>query len=834
MAEARPKFKFRAGPGAPKITAASAVEAAQYDKKESQTSDILSLMRGPVAKADPADKPIPTGKVSDEVMFKKKVQGVPVQTAVALGTKVLAASQKKKSTVAKAPEEVPFASLLEPDALIEKISEEVDLTKYDEELQGYAIDILGVEHQNPYKDKTQRPIYPLQSRLGFQDAILKVFSDFVKVPEFGKEPDYDACKKLAAGPQQQLEMYEYQKFIRDYVRQATPYRGVLVYHGLGSGKTCSAIAAAEALFSVTQKKIIVMTPSSLRDNFINEISFCGFRHFRLQNYWVSLDATNPMVKLFGKEVLGLPEEFTRRASQIWVPDFEQPGPNYNTLSNEDRQQIKKQLNTQINSRIQFINYNGITATKLKEIICAPRDANGYGLFDNKVIVIDEIHNLTNLMQGVIEPYLTTIQGLKRKVPLEPIGPEQWEPALCKKATDPKRPALTNYKRGYMLYRLLSTARNSKIIGLSGTPLINFPEELAILMNVVGGYMYTSSFSVSPANEQNIKIVKEFLKSNPSVDFEQVDVQGSTLGILFTLMPEGMVKVEGPEGTAAQKLQPGTPSKTIMQVTAEVIAGLSEKGLKVVRPPEYKGEPILPPVGNEFRENFLTKDGTELNNTIVLRKRIQGLISYYRGSKKELMPQVTKDELIRVPFSPYAQSEYQRVRIEELKAKDEQDKKKKGASGDAKLAGLWADFYEITAMKQSNSYRMSSRQACNFAFPEGITRPRPSNLRDAVAEIGVDKEVIDKVIDGGPSAPEELAVEAEEIGKEEEEAQKEDEEIDEVAKEAALAQAKAEGKEAEAAELEEEGVFLAIKEIPATPEKPMAAVAAAAPVKKTLT
>jgi hypothetical protein len=156
------------------------------------------------------------------------------------------------------------------------------------EASKYAIEIVGQETKNPYIIKDSISVYPLQTRLGFQEQILKVFSSFIKIPEFGVEPDFNACKKLGAGAGAQVEMYEYQKFVREYVRQAAPYRGLLVYHGLGSGKTCSAIAAAEALFSVSRKRIIVMTPSSLRYNFVREITFCGFRHFRLQNHWTPI------------------------------------------------------------------------------------------------------------------------------------------------------------------------------------------------------------------------------------------------------------------------------------------------------------------------------------------------------------------------------------------------------------------------------------------------------------------------------------------------------------------------------------------------------------------
>lgn len=39
------------------------------------------------------------------------------------------------------------------------------------------------------------------------------------------------------------------------MRNAGPYRGMLVYHGLGSGKTCSSIAAAEALYGMSNKRL---------------------------------------------------------------------------------------------------------------------------------------------------------------------------------------------------------------------------------------------------------------------------------------------------------------------------------------------------------------------------------------------------------------------------------------------------------------------------------------------------------------------------------------------------------------------------------------------------
>lgn len=772
-----------------------------------------------------------TGDLTSLIAIERKVD---LELADRPAPKAPAPKAPPKVPAPKAPLKAPLkAPVTAPKELLK-----VDLTKYEEPLVSYAVDILAQESENPYKDKSEAPVFPIQSRLGFQKQIFRVFSTFNKIPEFGKAPDFDACKKLSGPQQQELEVYEYQKFVREYMRGASPYRGLLVYHGLGSGKTCSAIATAEALFSVSKKKIIVMTPFSLRDNFIREVTFCGFRHFRLQNHWVALEKT-PIVALFASEVLGLPQDFLKKVDTVWVPDFEKP-PNVNDLGTQERQNVIKQLTAQVTSRIEFINYNGISAAKLKEIACRPLDADGNGYFDNKVIVVDEIHNLTRLMQGTIEPYLTSIPGLKRKVPLEPITPGHWEPALCKKVTDPKRPYLTNYKRGYLLYRLLEGARNSKIIGLSGTPLINFPEEIAILVNLLGGYIHTASFTVGPASEANKKAVQAILKTNPRIDFEEVELQGINMSVLVTALPDGMVKATDSAGVLGIQ-RSKTPTPSLSELLPEVLEQIKEKGMKIIRPAEFKSEPLLPPVGEDFRNTFLEVDGTTLKNKIVLRKRLQGLVSYYRGSKKELMPTVTKDELVRVPFTPYAQAEYLRVRGEELKQQLEQKQKQKPTAGTGAAAGkmgnLVAELYELAKMKSPNSYRMFSRQSCNFAFPEGIVRPRPRNQAEAIAEIGKDKDIVDADVE--PSAKELIVLEGDDASAEAngtarasddaEAAEAEDEMLD---KAEADAFKEAEGSDAET-EADTEGVL--IKELePVAPIGATVGAAAAGVAKPTLT
>ena len=71
--------------------------------------------------------------------------------------------------------------------------------------------------------------------------------------------------------------------INDYINLFTPYRGLLIYHGLGAGKTCASIAIAEGIKS--EKEILILTPASLQDNYLNELKKCGDEYYKLNQYW---------------------------------------------------------------------------------------------------------------------------------------------------------------------------------------------------------------------------------------------------------------------------------------------------------------------------------------------------------------------------------------------------------------------------------------------------------------------------------------------------------------------------------------------------------------------
>ena len=77
------------------------------------------------------------------------------------------------------------------------------------------------------------------------------------------------CDTIREAKTGEFSLLTHQSIVRDYINLYTPYRGLLLYHGLGAGKTCASIAIAEGFQNPMH--VIVMTPASLRQNYQNEI-----------------------------------------------------------------------------------------------------------------------------------------------------------------------------------------------------------------------------------------------------------------------------------------------------------------------------------------------------------------------------------------------------------------------------------------------------------------------------------------------------------------------------------------------------------------------------------
>ena len=71
-----------------------------------------------------------------------------------------------------------------------------------------------------------------------------------------------------------FELTNNQQFLKNFMNNKTPYKGLVIFHGVGVGKTCSAINISSSyrdLFYKNNKKIICLVPKNIRGGWENTI-----------------------------------------------------------------------------------------------------------------------------------------------------------------------------------------------------------------------------------------------------------------------------------------------------------------------------------------------------------------------------------------------------------------------------------------------------------------------------------------------------------------------------------------------------------------------------------
>lgn len=183
---------------------------------------------------------------------------------------------------------------------------------------------------------------------------------------------------------QDFELMPHQVFVKNFLSYQTPYNSLLLYHGLGSGKTCSAIGVAEEMRAYMKqtggisKSILVIASPNVQDN------------FRLQLF--------DERKL--KEVGG------QWNLNVCIGNTLLNEINPTNLSGLPRERIVAQINTIIRKSYDFMGYNEFANYINRKITVT--DDRGYDIntqkqmtlknitntFNNRLVIIDEIHNLT--------------------------------------------------------------------------------------------------------------------------------------------------------------------------------------------------------------------------------------------------------------------------------------------------------------------------------------------------------------------------------------------------------------------------------------------------------
>ena len=533
------------------------------------------------------------------------------------------------------------------------------------------LDIEGVTMDERYKKREKNIVkassYYLNNREIFIEFINQIFYPYKREVEGEIEGDNSEG------------LYTHQKLVRDYMNIYTPYRGLLLYHGLGSGKTCSSIAIAEGL--KTEKQIVVMTPASLRMNYIEQLKECGDILYKKNQFWEFIkvsDISDYISSL--SNLLNLKEDYIRKNKGVWLVNMKKKS-NYESLNNEERLSLDKQLNEMIRGKYQFINYNGLRDSHLNSL----SNNDTINPFDNKVIIIDEVHNFVSRI----------VNKLKRKSSLS-----------------------------LRLYNYLLNAKNCKLVFLTGTPIINYPNEIAVLFNMLRGYIKTWHIPIinNSGKKINQKFFEDLFSKYAMLDYLEYKPSSKTL--IITKNPFGFIKrIQKGEYKGVKFDERGQINENSFQ--RFIINKLKKNDLDVltsgIKIDLYKA---LPDNFDEFKNLFIKekkRNDIEITNENMLKRRILGLTSYFRSAQESLLPRYNKNEdfhVLKVPMSEYQFGVYEVARQDERK--QESGKKKKATD----------DLYKDSV----STYRIFSRAFCNFVFPPEFSRPMPKDneeLKEAV-------------------------------------------------------------------------------------------------------
>ena len=516
--------------------------------------------------------------------------------------------------------------------------------------------------------------YVLPNRKAFADAITRTLLQYRKMPTDDEDKDVDVCLARAGNVR---ELLPHQKVVRDYLLMETPYRGLLLYHGLGSGKTCSSIAVAESL--LTTKKVFVMLPASLESNYRGELRKCGDPLYMYDQHWRQQTLTEQTRETAKK--LGLSDGFLDRNRTFFttVPNEE---PNYSKLPKTAQDIIAKQIEDIIDQRFTFIRYNGLTSTNISKYV--PED--GTNPYNDSVVIIDEVHNFISR--------ITNASEIARK-----------------------------------LYDVLYTAKNCKVVALSGTPVINRAHEIAYLMNLLRGPIERIVIPVRAIPTWDEERMTSLLRAIPDVD--TIEFNAIKKYILLTRNPPKFRSVYNDKGDriAVQYMKdlPHTASAN------DWVAGWAPKFQTDVGGAELATDRVstemfdcLPTDYTEFATLFL--DGLNIKNALLFQRRIQGLVSYFKGADERMLPRRVEDDkmLEKIEMSEAMFNNYLAMRVIEIK--NDAQKKTNVATAEE---------------KEMKMYRVMSRLACDFAIPP---EARKAEAGEEIAEDVVpDKsEILEKI------------------------------------------------------------------------------------------
>ena len=188
---------------------------------------------------------------------------------------------------------------------------------------------------------------------------------------------YDVKKYADILSNAEFELQPQQAFVRNFMSFQTPYNSLLLFHGLGSGKTCSAIGVCEEMRDYLKqmginKQIIIVASPNVQDNFKLQL----FDERKLKE----VDGLWTIKGCLGNKLL----------KEI----------NPTGMKGLKKDKIIQQVKNLINSSYQFVGYlqfsNEIVRNADLDNLTISQEIkirNLQNIYNNSLIVIDEVHNI---------------------------------------------------------------------------------------------------------------------------------------------------------------------------------------------------------------------------------------------------------------------------------------------------------------------------------------------------------------------------------------------------------------------------------------------------------
>ena len=392
---------------------------------------------------------------------------------------------------------------------------------------------------------------------------------------FVKWLNQDFYKRIQ-GMSEESPLKVYQVLVQNYLGLSTPYRGLLVYHGLGTGKTASAISLSEGLSK--ELRITTLLPASLETEFTKEVRKWGQDELNREGKWIHrplssfskqelrelsekyalngvsiTKITNSTKKQLKKEIaiqkdkdsfdegaipvlqsMGI-REMTDRISQLkgcFLPDPD--GVPYEKLDYFEKAYLDQQILWLIQRKYNFIHYR-----PFPKVI--DRSVSDYVKGDDP----DEDEELLRGDEGDTKKDTENqkiAKLLERRLRYNQKhhsvnSPFFREVLVVDEVHNLVRQILNGSKTSRIFYEWIVNAQEVKLVFLSGTPIINRASEIAILYNMLKGLIRVYSFTLETeksAEELTEVLTRIFYKDLSPIDLFYIESKGGKIIISFTM------------------------------------------------------------------------------------------------------------------------------------------------------------------------------------------------------------------------------------------------------------------------------------------------------------